>query len=100
MFRLGYRELVRMNDLAYSKVYYKPDQWYKVDVLLDWTLHRAAFFIDNEFKASNDFYTRPRDKQKKCDLEFVNALLLYTLSPGQSSVFKDVRLCSDLCPGT
>ena len=63
MFRLGYRELVRMNDLAYSKVYYVPDQWYKVDVLLDWTQHRAAFFIDNEFKAANEFYTLPRDKQ-------------------------------------
>ena len=27
-------------------------------------------------------------------------LMLYTLSPGSTSAFKDVRLCEELCPGT
>ena len=26
--------------------------------------------------------------------------MLYTLTPGESSVFKDIRLCTNLCPGT
>ena len=26
--------------------------------------------------------------------------MLYTLSPGETSTFKDIRLCDDLCPGT
>ena len=26
--------------------------------------------------------------------------MLYTLTPGESSTFKDIRLCNDLCPGT
>ena len=26
--------------------------------------------------------------------------MLYTLTPGEVSVFKDIRMCNDLCPGT
>ena len=26
--------------------------------------------------------------------------MLYTLTPGESSVFKDIRLCTNLCPDT
>ena len=60
----------------------------------------AAYFIDNEFRANTLFYSYERDEQKKCDQKFINALMLYTLSPGETSTFKDIRLCPDLCPGT
>ena len=36
----------------------------------------------------------------KCDESFVNTLMLYNLSPGTTTAFKDIRLCTDLCPGT
>ena len=30
----------------------------------------------------------------------MNTLMLYTLTPGSTVAFKDVRLCNDICPGT
>ena len=46
LFRLGYRDQVRMNQLIYSKINYEADTWYKVDVLLDWDDRTAAFFLN------------------------------------------------------
>ena len=50
-----------MNGLIYSKIPYEADNWIKVDVLLDWQDHVAAFFLNNALKATEDFYTRDRD---------------------------------------
>ena len=46
LFRLGYRDQVRMNQLIYSRINYDADTWYKVDVLLDWDDRTAAFFLN------------------------------------------------------
>ena len=37
-FRLSFFDYVKMNMLAFSKVKYEADRWYKVDVLMDWDL--------------------------------------------------------------
>ena len=36
LFRLGFGNQTRMNELIYSRIPYKADTWTKVDVLLDW----------------------------------------------------------------
>jgi hypothetical protein len=36
----------------------------------------------------------------ECQESFVNSLMLYTLTPGSTVAFKDVRLCNEICPGT
>ena len=71
-----------MNELIYSLIPYQAERWIKVDVLLNWQEHKAAFFHDSVLKATEDFYARDRDVGYACDKEFVNALSLYTLSPG------------------
>ena len=60
-FRLSFFDYVKMNMLAFSKVKYEADRWYKVDVLMDWDLEVAAFFIDGEFKANTLFFSQERD---------------------------------------
>ena len=97
---MGYRDQVRMNGLMLSNVSYVPDQWYRIDVLFDWSATKAAFFVDGAYAATTMFYSFERDEQKSCDKTFINALMLYTLSPGETSTFKEIRLCPDLCPGT
>ena len=56
-----------MNMLAFSKVNYEAEQWYQVDVLLDWDDLMAAFFIDGEYKANTFFFSQERDLQLDCD---------------------------------
>lgn len=97
---MGYHDFIKVNLLSYSRLNYKAHEWYKVDFLLDWEEDYAAFFIDGKFIANTWFYTRERDLQTQCDQKFINALMLYTLTPGESSTFKDIRMCNEICPGT
>ena len=97
---MGYHDYIKVNLLSYSLVNYNANQWYKADFLLDWEDDYAAFFIDGKFIANTWFYTRERDYQTKCDQKFIKALMLYTLTPGESSIFKDIRMCNEICPGT
>ena len=97
---MGFVDQMRLNMHNFSQITYEADQWYRVDVLLDWNTEQAAFFIDGKFKTRTEFYTLERDAQLSCDVHFVNTLFLYTLTPGVTSSFKDIRLCSNLCPGT
>ena len=50
-----------MNEMIYSLIGYNSDQWYKIDVLLNWTTRFAAFFIDNELRAKTEFFSFERD---------------------------------------
>lgn len=83
---------------------YEQAKWYKIDVLLDWDPEElysdVAVFIDGTFIMKTPFYSRDRDIMMECDKRFVNTLALYNLTPGTTSSFKDIRLCTDLCPGT
>ena len=79
----------------------------RADVILDWdeedSLHlssNVAIFINGTYVQQTHFYSKDRDIMLKCDEHFVNTLALYNLTPGTTSSFKDIRLCTDLCPGT
>ena len=41
---------------------YSANQWYKVDILLDWGLENSALFLDGEFIANTQFYSAERDR--------------------------------------
>ena len=41
-----------------------------------------------------------REKSEACDQLFVNMLSIYTLTPGVTSSFKSIRVCTELCPYT
>lgn len=97
---MSYNNQMKFNLHSYSKRSYEADRWYKIDALLDWSDETAAFFVDGEYVANTIFYSQERDLQKSCDQRFINAILLYSLTPGMTSTFKEIRLCTDLCPGT
>ena len=40
---------------------YEANTWYKFDFIMDWDTQEVAFFIDGNFKAYLDFYTKERD---------------------------------------
>lgn len=81
---------------------YNANQWYQMDILLDWNESQIAFFIDGKFQLLTPFYSLERDKALKvaqCEDEgnSVNTLSLYTLTPGVTSSFRGVRVCEDFC---
>ena len=60
-------------------------------------------YIDNEFKATEPFFSNRIlklnfDPQNNI-IEDVNALVLYGLTPGSVSKFKDIEVCSKQCSG-
>ena len=81
----------------------KSDKWYKIDLILDWTLNKTALYIDNEYQTTAAFF-HGKDKfweTTDSDPEYtpVNGVVIYTLSPGARSDFKDLRICKDKCLG-
>ena len=97
---MGYNRQIKLNSQQKMVMKYEADQWYRFDFILDWESQEVAFFIDGIYKTKLFFYTKERDAQKACEETFVNMLMLYTLTPGSTAAFRDVRLCEDLCPGT
>ena len=99
-FRFGWFENIKINLMSFSKIVYEKDKYYKIDILLDWDLKMLALFVNGEYMSQVEFFTMDRDEMIECDKTFVNALMLYTLTPGVTSTYKDIKLCSELCPGT
>ena len=46
---MSYYDSIKMNMFTYTTITYEEDKWYKVDILLDWELEEAAFFLDGVF---------------------------------------------------
>lgn len=100
--RFGYYETFKINVKQFVDVKYEANRWYQLDILLDWDESKIAFFIDGKYQLVTPFYSLERDKALKvaqCKEEgnSVNTLSLYTLTPGVTSSFRDVRICKGLC---
>ena len=62
-------------------------------------------FIDDEYQTGADFYhgdTRYADKDGtyEPDYDGIDTLMLYTLTPGVTSSFKNIQICSQYCKPT
>ena len=100
--RFGYYETFKINVKQFVDVKYEANRWYQLDILLNWEQNEVAFFIDGKYQLVTPFYSLERDKALKsagCEEEgnSVNTLSLYTLTPGVTSSFRDVRICKSLC---
>jgi hypothetical protein len=74
-----------------------------VDVILDWTNNKTALYINDKYQITMDFYHGQDKFVEGTELdpkyETANAIVLYTLSPGATSYFKDLKVCPDKCFG-
>ena len=98
---MGYYQTFKINTEQFVDVKYNVDTWYQLDILLDWYDSQIAFFIDGKYRTMTKFYSFMRDEHLKgqCeDSQRVDTLSLYTLSPGVTSTFRQLRVCSQLCP--
>ena len=94
---MGYYDQIKLNRANYMDYKYTKDKWYKIDVLLDWEAKETAIFVDGVFLQKVAFYS---EELIDCQERWVDTLMLYSLTPGTRSAFKDIRLCTGLCEGT
>ena len=110
-FRMGYFDQVKLNKANFMDKEFQIETWFKFDILLDWYKKEVAIFMDGTFIQTTPFFSLDRDTMLDCNGEgedaelknkwaFVNTLMLYNLTPGTRTAFRDIRLCTDLCQGT
>lgn len=93
LFRLGYFNFAKLN-LQNMLMEYEENKWYSIDLILDWDDQRASIYIDDEGYKSDAFFTKRKEK-----LNSGNALSIYGLAPESVSKFRNIQVCSDICPG-
>ena len=116
-FRLGHF-MYQMLNQKYMVQKYNSTQWYEVDILINWgdeTIEKSSgdpeltkqqfvqIFIDGTFLAQEPFFNSERigaSNSRANKIKSANALMLYGLSPGAVSRFKDVKVCIERCPGS
>ena len=62
-------------------------------------------FVDGKHETFSDFYHgeslfADKDGFYEPIYDGIDTLMIYTLSPGVTSSFKDIQICMDICPGT
>lgn len=75
LFRLGYFEYLKLNTQN-MLMPYGGDEWYRVDLILDFDEQRASIYVNDKPLKSETFFTQRKDK-----LTGGNALSIYGLSP-------------------
>jgi hypothetical protein len=87
----------------YIKTRQKDKEWMKVDMILDWNLNRTALYINETYQITMEFYHGTDKFVEGTELDagynYANTLVLYTLSPGATSYFKDLKVCTEKCIG-
>lgn len=68
-------------------------------------MKQTKMLVNGKFETYALFYhgeTLFADKDGFYEPEYtgVDMLMLYTLTPGVTSSFKDIQICPDICPGT
>jgi len=62
---MGYHQTFKINTSQFVDVSYKADTWYQIDILLDWTGSKVAYFIDGKYQLTTKFYSYARDEYLK-----------------------------------
>lgn len=72
---------------------YEGDEWYNIDLILDYDEQRVSIYVNQEPLKSASFFTQRKDK-----LDSGNAVSIYGLSPSGSSKFRNIQMCENVCP--
>ena len=72
-------------------------------MILDWDLNKTALYINDTYQITMDFYHGQNKFVEGTEFDqiykYSNTITLYTLTPGASSYFKDLKVCSEKCIG-
>ena len=72
-------------------------------MVLDWEKNKTALYVNEKYQITMDFYHGQDKFVEGTELdpkyEAANAIVLYTLSPGATSYFQDLKVCPEKCFG-
>lgn len=86
-FRFGYYQYQKMN-LVSMVNNFTSGQWYKVDLLLDWTNNAVTVYVNETQLASDIFFTK-----STINVNSTNAIVLYNLTPDSQCRVKKLQVC-------
>lgn len=87
---MGYFNYAKLNVEQNMLLQFGPDEWYNIDLIIDWSEQRVSIYMNDEPLKSASFFTQRKEK-----LESGNAVSIYGLTPGGVSRFKNLRICHD-----
>lgn len=78
---------------------YKAEEWYQIDLLIDWT-DQQIIIRSHPAKNATDTYTsrQPFFTKRKQRIVSANGISIYGLTPQSVSRFKNIRVCTEFCP--
>jgi hypothetical protein len=74
-----------------------------MDLLMNWDTNMTSIYVNEKYVMDAEFY-HGIDRYNVAnevlpEHEGVDTVILYTLTPGASSQFKDIKLCMEICEG-
>lgn len=99
--RLGYFNYLKLNTES-MVMKFAAETWYTIDLLIDWEEQQVIIRSqvtgntdpEQTFKTRQPFFTKRKQR-----IESANGISIYGLTPGSVSRFKDIKVCTDYCPG-
>lgn len=91
LFRLGYFDHMKLN-VESMIMPSTQDQWYVIDLLIDWDAQLVSIYIDNEANSAQPFFLMRASR-----VESTNAISIYGLSPESTSKFRNLQVCEHRC---
>lgn len=79
---------------------FKKDIWYTINLIIDYDTQQVSIYVTEGNgtptpETSETFFTKRVTKLKE-----VNALSIYGLTPGNTSRFRNFKMCESICEGT
>lgn len=99
--RLGYFNYLKLNTES-MVMKFATETWYSIDLLIDWDeqqiIIRSQVTGNTEkeqiFSSRQPFFTKRKQR-----IDSANGISIYGLTPGSVSRFKNIKVCTEFCPG-
>lgn len=99
LFRFGWFNYMKLNTQSMVKKFEK-DTWYTINLILDYDNQRVSIYVSTDDGAPEPITSEVFFTKRTTKLDSVNALSIYGLTPGNTSRFRDIKMCNEICAGT
>lgn len=88
---MGYYNYMKLN-VESMILKTEANRWYSIDLIINWDLQWVTMYVDQEAQSAQPFFIMRNTHAKDA-----NALSIYTLTPGATSLFRNIMVCDVAC---